>query len=49
MIIFMYIMFSFCVVIFLGLVPRAGISSQDSDQLKEKHKNFLIMVTAFGK
>ena len=45
MIIFMYIIFSFCVVIFLGLIARAGITSQDSDQLKEKRKHFPTMVT----
>ena len=45
MIIFMYIIFSFCVVIFLGLIARAGITSQDSDQLKEKRKHFPMMVT----
>ena len=44
MVIFMYIIFSFCVVIFLGLIPRAGITSQDADQLKGKHKHFLMMV-----
>ena len=43
-IIFVCIIFSFCVVISLGLIPRAGITSLDSDQLREKHKHFPMMV-----
>lgn len=48
MIIVMYIIFSVCVVIFLGLIPRARITSQDEEQ-HLKQFFFLVMVIVFGK